>query len=367
MFPEVRSALCRCRGFQRGKPRVAAIDVIVLLLFGLLSPAASLSGNVERADNGQSISETLEREFSGAFANKPPSSGNIRTVELIAAEQEWGIVPPYRTAVWAYNGTVPGPVIRMQLGETLRVRLTNRLAESTTVHWHGVRVPNAMDGVPDVTQEPVQPGKTFTYEFSPKDAGTFWFHPHLNAPEQIERGLYGVLIVEDPKEPVYSQDLVWVLDDWLFGENAQIYPQFVTRHDLAHDGRWGNVLTVNGSYRPAFPMQAGERIRIRLINAANGRVFAPSFDTLSPQVIAVDGLLVAKPFPLGKFFLAPGNRLDLDVTIPKSSAGQSFALIDQFSGRATSLASLEVGTGPAVDTPDFAPPGAEHFPAWDQA
>lgn len=96
---------------------------------------------------------------------------------------------------------VPGPVIRIKLGETLQLKLTNNLPQATTIHWHGVRVPNAMDGVPGVTQPPVQPGESFTYQFTPKDAGTFWFHPHVKAAEQIERGLHGVLIVEDAEEP----------------------------------------------------------------------------------------------------------------------------------------------------------------------
>ncbi|WP_230991015.1 multicopper oxidase domain-containing protein, partial [Bathymodiolus platifrons methanotrophic gill symbiont] len=96
-------------------------------------------------------------------------------------EDNVGIIPPYQTSVWAYNGMVPGPVIRIKLGETLQLKLTNNLPQATTIHWHGVRVPNAMDGVPGVTQPPVQPGESFTYQFTPKDAGTFWFHPHVKA------------------------------------------------------------------------------------------------------------------------------------------------------------------------------------------
>ena len=123
---------------------------------------------------------------------------------------------------------MPGPELRIRLGDTLRVRFTNRLPQPTTIHWHGVRVPNAMDGVPHVTQPPVEPGGTFTYEFTPKDAGTFWFHPHVRSSEQVERGLYGVLIVEDPTPPPYARDVVWVLDDWLLDETRQIFDRFNT-------------------------------------------------------------------------------------------------------------------------------------------
>ncbi len=310
---------------------------------------------------------TLENEFNRAYPQQSEPNGEIKAFEIIAKASEWALFPPYSTKVWTYNGTVPGPVIRIKLGETLQLKLTNHLTQPTTIHWHGVRVPNAMDGVPGVTQPAIQPGESFTYQFTPKDAGTFWFHPHVNAAEQIERGLHGVLIVENPNEPKYSQDLVLVLDDWLLEKTGQIYSNFVTRHDLAHDGRWGNVMTVNGKYQPGFKVKAGERIRVRLINVANGRAFLPLFKGLSPLVIAVDGMLAQSPFPLKDFYLAPGNRLDLDITIPKTAAGKSFLVQDIFSRQARDLASLQVSSEQAVDTPSFNPPRAEHFPEWSDA
>jgi len=340
--------------------KITAAGLLLACFFS--GPAAA-----DPAQAPASLAQRLEQEFKGGFPETRKPTGKVQTVDLVADEAQWGIVPPYQTAVWAYNGTVPGPVLRVKLGDTLKVRLTNRLEQATTMHWHGVRVPNAMDGVPGVTQPPIQPGDSFTYEFTPKDAGTFWFHPHLNSPEQIERGLYGVLIVEDPKEPKYSQDLVWVLDDWLLEKGAEIYPEFVTRHDLAHDGRWGNLSTVNGRFRPSIPVKAGERIRIRVVNAANGRVFAPALAGLAPKVIAVDGMLTAAPFPLQSFYLAPGNRLDLDVVIPKNAQGQVLAVTDVFDGDPAVLAFLDVAPEAAVKTPGFEPPKASHFPAWSEA
>jgi FtsP/CotA-like multicopper oxidase with cupredoxin domain len=334
-----------------------------LLLTGLFfQPAVAQS-----APDSTSLVQQLEQEFKGVYRENLKPTGKTQNVDLVAAETRWGIVPPYQTAVWAYNGTVPGPVIRIKLGDTLKVKLTNQLAQPTTVHWHGVRVPNAMDGVPGVTQPPIGAGKSFTYEFTPKDPGTFWFHPHQNSPEQIERGLYGVLVVEDPEEPKYSQDLVWVLDDWLLEKGAEIYSEFVTGHDLAHDGRWGNLMTVNGRFQPSIPVKAGERIRIRLVNAANGRVFLPLFDKVSPKVIAVDGMLTEAPFPLQSFYLAPGNRLDLDVVIPKDAQGQTLAVADGFGRSPNLLAFLEVEPKTVVKTPAFDPPKAVHFPAWANA
>lgn len=128
------------------------------------------------------------------------------------------------TAVWAYNGQVPGPLIRARQGDRLRVEVENRLDEPTTVHWHGLRIPVTMDGVPWLSQPPIAPGETFTYEFDLKDAGTFWYHPHINGSEQLGRGLKGVLIVDELEPPAVDREVFWVLDDWRLDRQAQIEP-----------------------------------------------------------------------------------------------------------------------------------------------
>ncbi|WP_437934488.1 multicopper oxidase family protein [Sorangium sp. So ce341] len=303
------------------------------------------------------------REFEGSYPEAAEPTGVVRDVALEAAPVTLPLLDGQPLDVWAYNGQVLGPTIRVQRGERVRVTFTNRLARPTTVHWHGVRLPNAMDGVPGVTQPAVPPGGTFVYEFVPKDAGTFWFHPHLRSSEQVERGLYGVLVVEDPVPPPYSRDIVWVLDDWRIRQGA-IDQQFNTPHDLMHDGRWGNVITVNGSTDERLTVQPGERIRLRLLNAANGRVFAPDFSGLDAQVIAVDGLYTAKPLDPAGFELAPGNRIDLDITIPASAAGRQFSIVDRFTRRPNALASIDVSQGAAVRTPAFPSPAAAHVPLW---
>lgn len=316
--------------------------------------------------DNETLIEQLQQEFQGSYPKTAPPSNKVQRRELLAAEAEWGILPPYRTTVWAYNDTI-APVIRINLGETLRLTLHNKLPQATTIHWHGVRLPNAMDGVPGVTQPAVEPGESFTYEFTPKDAGTFWFHPHANSPEQIERGLQGILIIEDPDEPQYSQDLAWIVDDWLLEKGARIHDRFVTGHDLMHDGRWGNVVTVNGRYRPSVPVKPGERIRIRMVNSANGRVFAPSVEGIDAKIIAVDGLATREQMPLQRFYLAPGNRIDLDLTIPKNAAGKTFTILDSFGKKANTLAVLQVEDTKAVTTPTFKPTQAKHFPDWRSA
>src|SRR5680860_1546624 len=168
---------------------------------------------------------------------------------------------PYgETPVWCYNGSVPGPEIRVRQGGRLRISVTNELAEETTVHWHGMRVPNAMDGVPHLTQKPIDPGATFTYEFDALDAGTFWYHPHQRGFEQVGRGLYGPLIVEEHEPVRVDRDVTWVLDDWRLTNSAEISDDFGNAHDMSHNGRVGNTVTINGAVPETFAVHSGERV-----------------------------------------------------------------------------------------------------------
>jgi len=304
-------------------------------------------------------------EFAGSYPRRVSANGTVREFQLIAAPSTVSLFDGRSFDAWAYNGQVPGPTLRVRLGDTVRVRFTNRLPQATTIHWHGVRVPNAMDGVPGVTQAPVQPGEKFTYEFTPKDAGTFWFHPHLRSSEQVERGLFGALIVEDATPPPYSRDELWILDDWLLTREGTLFADFNTRHDLAHDGRWGNVVTVNGRTNGRLLVRPGERIRLRLVNVANGRVFVPDFSGLAARVIAVDGLYTARPIDLAGFEMAPGNRVDLDLTIPTSAAGKRLTVADRFTRQAIPLAEISV-EGDPVSTPEFESPARAHVPGWQR-
>ena len=216
------------------------------------------------------------------------------------------------TDVWCYGGRVPGPELRVRQGQTLRVRVENRLAEETTVHWHGVRVPNDMDGVPLLTQEPIASGEFHDYSFSAPDAGTFWYHPHQRGFEQVGRGLYGPLIVEEHNPIDVDREVTWLLDDWRLSENAEISGDFGNFMDMSHAGRIGNTVTINGRVPEKFAVQAGERIRLRLINAANARIFGLEFGALQPWVIALDGQPVEPHQPsLGRVLLGPAMRADL--------------------------------------------------------
>src|SRR5688572_23282488 len=133
-----------------------------------------------------------------------------RLLRLAPASQALVGAAHPQTEVWTFNGTVPGPELRFRQGERLRIEVENALPADTTVHWHGIRLPNAMDGVPHLTQPPIaRDGGRFVYEFDLPDAGTYWYHPHLGSPEQVARGLYGALVIEEREPPAVDRDLVW--------------------------------------------------------------------------------------------------------------------------------------------------------------
>src|SRR5436309_4515124 len=136
----------------------------------------------------------------------------VISVELEPREVEWRFARDRTIRAFAYNGVVPGPLIEAEVGDTVEARLTNSLAQATTIHWHGVRVPADMDGT-EAVQPPVEPGGTFEYRFVVPDAGTFWYHSHVNETEQLERGLYGALVVRGPDEPTLDRERILLLDD----------------------------------------------------------------------------------------------------------------------------------------------------------
>lgn len=259
-------------------------------------------------------------------------AASVKEFRLKAAPGRTHLVPePYgETPVWTYNGAVPGPEIRVRQGDRLRVVVENGLDEETTVHWHGVRTPNAMDGVPHLTQAPIAPSETFTYEFDAVDAGTFWYHPHQNSTVQVGRGLYGPLIVEEAEPVRVDRELTWVLDDWRLTQAAAISDDFDNRHDLMHSGRVGNTVTINGRVPESIAVRSGERVRLRLINAANARIFGLDFADLEPVVISLDGQPVTPHPPTnGLVTLGPAMRMDLifNMTGPP---GSRTTVVDRF-------------------------------------
>jgi len=234
------------------------------------------------------------------------------------------------TDVWSYNGSLPGPEIRVRQGDRIRVLARNGLNEGTTVHWHGIRTPNAMDGVPFLTQDPIPVGGEFLYEFDALDAGTFWYHPHQRSSEQVGRGLYGPLIVEEANPIRVDRDLTWMLDDWRMTGDGQIATDFGSRHDAMHGGRIGNSVTINGQIPDRIAVRSGERIRLRLVNAANARIFGLDFGGLAPVVVALDGQPVSPHVPDDDIVVVgPAMRVDLVIDMT-GKPGESLTITDVF-------------------------------------
>jgi len=260
-----------------------------------------------------------------APARSRGAAQDVRAFRLTAEPSQVALLGPGnpKTAVWSYNGVAPGPEIRVRRGEKLRVVVANRLDESTTVHWHGIRLPNAMDGVPDLTQAPIAPGREFAYEFVAPDAGTYMYHSHQRGNVQVPMGLFGPLIVEEREPVAVDRDVTWVLSDWRLTSDGQISDDFGNMMDVAMDGRVGNVVTLNNRLPASWPVRAGERIRLRIINLASARMFALSFEGHRPWVVAWDGQPVEPHEPeAGTLVLGPGMRADLQLDMvgePQSS------------------------------------------------
>ena len=217
------------------------------------------------------------------------------------------------TALLGFNGTTPGPELRVRQGDMLKSRFENATEQPSAIHWHGIRLRNAMDGVPGITQPLVQPGEAFDYVFIAPDAGTYWFHSHHRSWEQVAKGLYGTLIVEEQQPPQVDEDITVVLDDWRIDEAGVLMGGFGNMHDFAHAGRLGNNAMILPSQNR---VRIGDRVRLRIVNTATARVFPIRLAGLEAQVVALDGMALAVPRPLADLRIAPAQRVDIigDVT-----------------------------------------------------
>jgi FtsP/CotA-like multicopper oxidase with cupredoxin domain len=215
--------------------------------------------------------------------------------------------------------------LRARQGERITQRFRNGLPQASSVHWHGIRIENAMDGVAGMTQAAVDPGGDFLYDFALPDAGTYWYHPHNRTHEQMARGLYGALIVDEIKDaPDVDLDEVLLLDDWRLTDDAQIAGGFGNMHDWAHGGRIGNWITVNGDGAWTREVPRHARMRLRLVNTANARIFTLEARGLEGWVVALDGMPLDVPQPLRELTLAPAQRADLIVDVVAEIGKEAF-------------------------------------------
>lgn len=258
----------------------------------------------------------------------PPGTPDVRPMQLVSlqdgdtldltAEVVLRTIGGRRYPMFGFNGQHPGPLLRVGRGSEVTVRFTNRLPLPSTVHWHGLRLDAPFDGVPHLTQEPVEPGATFLYRLRFPDGGIYWYHPHVRDDIQQDLGLYGNILVQ-PASAAWpkAREAFLLLDDLLLGEEGLVpYGRDTATH--AAMGRMGNLLLVNGEPRWRLTARQGERIRLFLTNAAGARTWNLSFsDTTRMELAGGDIGGYAEPVPVDHIVLAPAERQVVDVAFPR--------------------------------------------------
>jgi len=258
------------------------------------------------------VTARAESRARGDIPLEPKLEGGVKVFELETGVVRWNILPDVKVEGYAFNGQVPGPRLRVTEGDRVRIKVTNRLPESTTVHWHGLIVPNEMDGPAKITQPPIPPGGSYTYEFTTGQAGTFFYHTHDHADRQQALGLYGALII-DPKdalkEPAADKEYVIQLQEWLKREGLT-YPAMLM------EGALPNYFTINGKAYPeteTLRMRVGETIKLRFIGTNNNFVHPMHVHGGPFTVVARDGYLLpeAARFEADTVNVGPGQRYDV--------------------------------------------------------
>jgi FtsP/CotA-like multicopper oxidase with cupredoxin domain len=237
---------------------------------------------------------------------------NTKTYNLTASAFSWNISENKSIKAWGFNNSVPGPVLRASKGDTIVVKVKNELPEPTIIHWHGIRLESSMDGT-DSTQRPIQPGEEFEYRFSLPDSGTFWYHSHHNETKQMEKGMYGALIVDDPADPVFDGEKIFVIDDMKLNKNGSFKKgNPVSNWIERHDGREGETLLINGKENPVFNIAGGQIERWRFINASSARYFYLYFGGKQFKIIGSDGGLMQKAEVTDRVLIVPGERVEIE-------------------------------------------------------
>jgi len=340
------------------RPARLSVRRVWLVALGSL-PSALLSAAMTALAVSAAMSGMAE-----AVNAAPPTVGTTSVAKLVEArtaqepEDRFTLTAGVTTVdgqdMWTYNGTVPGPELRVTQGHRVQVTLVNHLPESTTLHWHGVTLPNAEDGVAGVTQDAVPAGQSATYEFVAREAGTYWYHSHQQTEQQVQRGLFGALVVESTSGRV-AQDRDYTV--MLHGNSGQVSIN-------------GVLDTLHLNARP------GETVRLRLINAVvpgmDGGPEAPVLVGAPFRVVALDGRDLHAPDLLGptRVPLGMGQRADVVFTMPAAGSVQlidteevgetSFVQKLFGGGKPPRLASVTLGEGPAST-----PPNATEAPLFD--
>lgn len=263
------------------------------------------------AVNPREVTFTAPADAQGDQLLVPRMEGDVKVFDLDVSVIRWNILPYEQVMAYAFNRQVPGPRIRITEGDRIRINVTNNLSEPTSVHWHGLILPNEMDGPADITQEPIEPGQTYVYEFTTQQSGTFFYHTHKEPDRQQALGMYGALII-DPKMPSrleYDLEYTIQLQEWLEKE-GYTYPAMLM------EGALPNFFTINGKAYPetdTIDMKVGQRILIRFIGSNNNFIHPMHIHGGPFTIVATDGY----PVPEGAQFekdtvnVGPGERYDV--------------------------------------------------------
>lgn len=257
--------------------------------------------------------------------NPDPHILEVNLEAIVVTLPIWSLRPP--TEVYAFNGAIPGPLIELAAGDRLIVHFTNNLPEPTTIHWHGLRIDNDMDGAPHHPRPPVLPGERFDYDFVVPDAGTFWYHPHVNSSAQVGFGLYGPLVVhasDDSEAAAPEDEVVLVLSDIGINDDGTIADPSAGGDLATLFGREGNLILVNGRWLPTLNARSGVTQRWRLVNAARSRYFKLELPGTTFTRIGNDGGLLPSPIDEDAIFLIPGQRADVLVTPSEANGTVQF-------------------------------------------
>lgn len=263
----------------------------------------------------------------------PPKTNYV----LKAQQTEWSFGGHFTNAAktYSYNANQPVPLIRMKQGQPFRAVLQNHLNEPTTIHWHGIRLPNAMDGVPYLTQEPVYPHDDFIYEFTPKDAGTYFYHSHYNSLAQLSQGLAGMIVIDEQTKPDFDYDFPLNLRDWRLDENGK-YETFLVPKTAAKAGTFGHLHTNNWQLEPEHIVAPNSLLRVRLLVSDVTRIFklmvkdANGMD-IKAKIIAIDGNPIDEIRDMEREWIGPGMRMDIAILMPDE--GQVVEIVNTSTNR----------------------------------
>ena len=308
--------------------------LLLALLLTVLPAVALSTGPAAAAPSTASLQPT---DWDAAVRLPEPADRNpdprVLEIDLTARVADVDVAPDIRVKAWTYDGRLPGPFIRAKVGDRLIVHFTNNLPEPTTVHWHGVRVPIEMDGVPGISQPAVKPGESFVYDFVLRDAGLFWYHPHHMSAAQVGFGLYGALLVEDPDDGVGVADQVtMVLSDIGFDKNGVL--DAPDSGGSAGDvfGREGEHVLLNGHKAPVLRVRSGAPQRWRIVNTARSRFFLLDLQGQKFTVIGTDGGLQERPTTSEVLLITPGERVDV-IVAPTGAPGSELPIYSMLYNR----------------------------------